>query len=88
MARPPLLAASFAAGFFLHAVAVLILWRGWEPGLRGLWLTWVDLPLSWLWAGAPDRAILAWSLTLGGLYWGMLAAVLTWLVGRSTLGRR
>lgn len=88
MARRPLLAASFAAGLLLHTAAVLALWRGWAPGLRGLWLTWIDLPLSFAWAGASGRGILAWSLTAGGLYWGLLTGLLTWLLGRLTRKRR
>lgn len=76
---------SLAAGFLLHTVAVLWIWRSWAGGLRGGWLVWMDLPLSLLYAAVAGRRLLAASLLVGGVEWALIAAGLTYLVGRSAL---
>lgn len=70
------------AGFLLHTAAALLVWMRWGQGARGLYLVWMDLPLSFAWAGEYDKALLAWSLTVGGAWWAVLTALLTFLVGR------
>lgn len=72
----------FAAGLILHTVAVLAVWQGWAGGSRGLWLTWMDFPLSLAWLGARGRELLVWTLCVGGLWWGLLTAGLVFFVGR------
>jgi hypothetical protein len=84
----PLTRFSLIAGWLLHAAAVLLLWRVWEPGLRGLWLIYVDLPVSLLWLGASGRIVLALSLLVGGLWWGTLTFLAERLVGRLSSRRR
>ena len=76
------------AGLLLHTIAVLWLWARWDPGLRGAWMIWVDLPLSLLWVGLSGGALLAVSLVVGGLWWGALSAGLTLAIGRLTASRR
>lgn len=71
----------------LHTAAALSIWASWDPGIRSGWLVWMDLPVSLLFAGARGGAVLAWSLVLGGLWWGVAGALLSALVG-ALAGRR
>lgn len=73
--------ATAVGAVFLHTVAVLSIWASWGPGVRSGWLLWMDLPVSLLFAEARGGAVLAWSLALGGLWWGVLGALLSALVG-------
>lgn len=77
---------SALAGFLLHTAAALLVWMRWGQGARGLYLVWMDLPLSFAWAGEYGRALLAWSLTVGGAWWAALTALLAYVFGR--IGRR
>lgn len=77
-----IIAGSLAAGFLLHTAAALLVWARWSQGTRGVYLVWMDLPLSLLWAGEAGRALLAWSLTVGGAWWAVVTALLAFGVGR------
>lgn len=73
--------------FVLHTLAALWLWLRWGQGVRGGVLFWMDLPLSFVWAGATGGRLLATTLLLGGAWWALLAAGLTTAIGRITRGR-
>ncbi len=79
---------ALGAGFLLHALAALWIWIRWDPGLRGAWLVWVDLPWSLLWVQAAGWKLLALSLVLGGCWWAVLSAGLTFAIGRLTTSSR
>ncbi len=79
-----LLLASGLAGFLLHTAAALLVWARWGQGVRGVYLVWMDLPLSLAWAGEAGRTLLAWSLAVGGAWWGAVSALLAYAVGRFT----
>ena len=84
--RTPARAAALWA-FLFHTGAVLWLWARSGAGVRSGLLFWMDLPLSFAWAGAGGRSFLAASLLLGGAWWALLAAGLAAAVGRVTRGR-
>ena len=77
-----------AAGLLLHTAAVAYVWNTWELGQRGLVLAWMDFPLSLFYADLGGRALLATVLVAGGLWWALLAALLSYGIGRLTAGRR
>jgi len=67
----------------LHTLAVLWTWFAWSgnPGTRGWWLVFTDLPVSFLYGHATHSSLLVWSLLLGGLQWavtGALVALAVW----------
>lgn len=70
------------AGFVLHAVAILWGYRTWGFG-RGGGITWLDFPASLLYLQMADERQLAASLLAGGLQWALIAALLTWFLGRA-----
>lgn len=74
-------AATAIGAVVLHTAAALSIWTSWGPGARSGWLVWMDLPVSLLFAEARGGAVLAWSLVLGGLWWGVLGALLSAVVG-------
>lgn len=88
MTRRQVLLGCFAAGSAAHCLAATAVWRGWAHGTRGVWLVWMDFPLSLLWLSARGPALFAWTLLGGGLWWGLLTAGLAWLTGRLLSGRR
>lgn len=86
--HPRALRRAALAGFILHALAVLWIWRTWEEGLRGSWLVYIDLPVALFYLAATQHNLLVWSLLLGGLQWAIMAALLSLLVGRLSERRR
>jgi hypothetical protein len=76
-----------AAGLLLHTVAVGVVWRGWELGMRSVVLVWMDFPVSLLYLGFAGHHLLAWSLAAGGLWWAFLGALLSHWVGRLSARR-
>jgi hypothetical protein len=84
--RTPARAAALWA-FLFHAGAALWLWARWGEGVRSGLLFWLDLPLSFAWAGLGGRLFLFASLLFGGLWWALVAAALVWLVGRAARRR-
>lgn len=77
---------AFVAGFVLHTLA-LYSGLGWGAGSRGLVLVWMDFPLSLLWLQADSDRMFWLSLVFGGLWWGVLTALLSRAIGRLTAGR-
>lgn len=73
--------------FGLHALAASWVWWRWGGGVRGGLLFWMDLPLSLAYGGLSGRLFLAVSVAVGGLWWALLAAGFTHLVGRSARDR-
>ncbi|HEX2162696.1 MAG TPA: hypothetical protein VHM02_01965 [Thermoanaerobaculia bacterium] len=71
--------AAMAAG--LHTLAVLWTWASGNPGLRGGWLVWLDLPISLAYLQVMGERLLAWSLVAGGLQWAATGALLALIVG-------
>ena len=79
---------SCLVGFFLHAVAVSSIWQTWPPGTRSAWLVYMDLPFSLLWSHLPGTRVLWASLVGGGLWWGLVTALLGWWIGRVVASSR
>ena len=73
---------AFLAGFALHLVALGWLWGRYAAGARGSLVVWMDLPWSLLYLGARGRALLAWSVVVGGTWWGLLGALFARWLGR------
>ena len=86
--HPRALRSAAAAGFVLHTLAVLWLWRTWEEGLRGSILLLIDLPVAIIYLATSQEHLLAWSLLLGGAQWAVLTALLTLVVGRISEPRK
>jgi hypothetical protein len=84
--RRAMLAAAITV-FLLHSVVALWTWETWGYFGRGNVITWMDFPLSLAYLHLEGTPMLLWSLFGGGLQWAGLAALLTFLVGR-TLRRR
>jgi hypothetical protein len=71
------------AAYLLHALAAAWAWSRWGRLGRGTVITWVDFPSSLLFLDRTDHAFLLASLLLGGLQWTLVAALLTWSLGRA-----
>lgn len=84
--RSPARAAALWA-FVFHTAALGWLWWRWGEGVRGGLAFWMDLPLSFAWAGARGGGFLLASLVVGGLWWALVAAGLALAVGRLVRGR-
>jgi hypothetical protein len=77
---------AIVAVLVLHTAFVLWVWNSWGEFGRGTVLVWMDFPASLLYLERTDTAFLTGSLLAGGLQWVLLAALLTWIVGRSARG--
>ena len=75
------------AGFLLHTVTILWVWKTSTYLGRALAVTWIDFPASLAYLHLEGRALLAWSLAAGGLQWAGIAALLTFLLGRTLKAR-
>lgn len=75
--------AAFIAGFVLHTLTAFFVWRTWGEFGRSNVLAWMDFPTSLAYMELDGSKLLAWSLGAGGLQWGLIAAGLTFLLGRS-----
>lgn len=75
-----------AAVLLLHTAFAVWIWYSWGQFGRDTILVWMDFPASLIYLDRADATFLAGSLLLGGLQWGLLAALLTWIVGRSARG--
>jgi hypothetical protein len=67
----------------LHTFTVFWVWQTWGYFGRGNVLTWLDFPVSLAYLQLDGDPLLFWSLAAGGAQWAVIAAALTWLVGRS-----
>jgi hypothetical protein len=74
------------AVLLLHTAFAVWVWYSWGQFGRDTILVWMDFPASLIYLDRADATFLAGSLLLGGLQWGLLAALLTWIVGRSARG--
>lgn len=75
------------AVILLHSLIALWVWYSWGEFGRGTVLVWMDFPVSFTYLHLADRPFLLGTLLLGGLQWALIAALLTYLVGRSTHDR-
>jgi hypothetical protein len=71
------------AGLLLHTVTALWVWGTWGYFGRSNVIAWMDLPVSIAYMHVDGGELLTWSLILGGLQWAGIAALLTYLLGRS-----
>lgn len=71
------------AGFLLHTVTTLWVWVAWGYFGRSIVITWMDFPVSFIYLDQDGGELLAWSLIAGGLQWAAIAALLTYVLGRS-----
>ncbi|HEX2224337.1 MAG TPA: hypothetical protein VHN15_09030 [Thermoanaerobaculia bacterium] len=46
-------------------------------------VTWIDFPVSFAYMHLDGGEMVTWSLILGGLQWAAIAALLTYVLGRS-----
>lgn len=85
MRRPTKLALVHAAlaGLVLHTVTVLWVWRSWGDFGRSMVVTWIDFPVSFAYMHLDGGEMVTWSLIAGGLQWAAIAALLTYVLGRS-----
>jgi hypothetical protein len=74
--------------FLLHSVMALWTWETWGYFGRGNVITWMDLPVSLAYLHLEGTPMLLWSLFGGGLQWAAIAALLTFLLGRTLRRRR
>ena len=79
--------AALILGFVLHAITALAVWRTWGILGRGIALSWIDFPVSFLYAHLDGRPFLYWSLTAGGLQWALIAALLSVWLGKTVRSR-
>lgn len=75
-------------GVILHTVTALSVWNTWDDFWRANVLSWMDFPVSVTFFHLEGNALLAASLTAGGLQWAAIAALLTLWVGSTTHRRR
>ena len=75
------------AGFLLHTVMALWVWETSTYLGRGLVIPWMDLPISLAYLHLEGTPLLTWSLVAGGLQWAGIAALLTFLLGRTLKAR-
>jgi hypothetical protein len=75
------------AAVLIHTIIALSVWHNWGEFGRGTVLFWMDFPVSLLYSHLDDPEFLAGSLLLGGVQWALLAAGLTYLLGRSVRDR-
>jgi hypothetical protein len=81
------MAGAAVAGLLLHTG--MILW-GWQTSgyfSRGIVVAWMDFPASLAYVHLEGTPMLAWSLAAGGLQWAGIAALLTFLLGRTLKAR-
>lgn len=71
------------AGFLLHTAMAVWAWETWGYFGRGNVITWMDFPLSLAYLHLEGTPMLLWSVFGGGLQWAAIAALLTFLLGRS-----
>lgn len=76
--------AAVIIGVLLHTVTALSVWRSWDYFGRANIIVWMDLPVSLIYLDREGTEMLAWSLTVGGLQWAAIAALLTLWVGSTT----
>ena len=77
------MAAAVSIGVVLHTFTVLWVWQTWGYFGRGNVLAWLDFPVSLAYLQLDGDPLLFWSVVAGGAQWALIAAGLTWLVGRS-----
>lgn len=70
----------------LHTLFAVWVWNSWGQFGRDTVLVWMDFPASLIYLDRADATFLTGSLLLGGLQWGLVAALLTWILGRSARG--
>ncbi len=71
------------AGFLIHTLAVLWIWRTWPALDASTLLIWMSLPASLAFVGAGGQALLGLALLFGGLEWALLGGLVAWWIGRS-----
>lgn len=71
------------AGFAIHSLAALWIWRTWDPFLAPNLLLWMSLPASLAYLSASGNSLLGLSLVFGGLEWALLGGLVAWWIGRS-----
>jgi len=75
------------AGFLLHTGMALWLWQTSDYFGRGIVMAWMDFPASLAYVHLEGTPLLTWSLAAGGLQWAGIAALLTFLLGRTLKAR-
>lgn len=76
------------AGILLHTVTALGVWATWGEFGRGNLLAWIDFPASLAFMHLDGPPLLFWSLLAGGLQWAVIAALLSFFLGRAARDRR
>lgn len=74
------------AVLILHSLFAVWVWNSWGQFGRDTVLVWMDFPAALIYLDRADATFLAGSLVLGGLQWALIAALLTWILGRSARG--
>ncbi len=71
------------AGFLIHGLAVLWIWRTWDPFGASNLMIWMGLPASLAYSGTGGATLFVCSIVFGGLEWALLGGLVAWGVGRS-----
>ncbi|HEY0557407.1 MAG TPA: hypothetical protein VGG20_24340 [Thermoanaerobaculia bacterium] len=74
-------------GVLLHSIAIFAVWKTWGEFGRGNLLAWIDFPASLAFLHLDGTPLLLWSLAAGGLQWAIIAALLSFSLGRAARGR-
>jgi hypothetical protein len=74
-------------GILFHSVAIFAVWRTWGAFGRGNLLAWIDFPTSLAFLHLDGTPLLLWSLAAGGVQWALLAAALSFFLGRAARGQ-
>lgn len=73
--------AALLAGFLLHTLTALGVWKTWGEIGRGNVLAWIDFPTSLAFMHLDGPPLLLWSLAAGGAQWAVIAWLLTLSLG-------
>ncbi len=71
------------AGFAIHTLAALWVWRSWGAFGASNLLILMSFPVSLTYLGASGKSLLGLSILFGGLEWALLAGLVAWIISRS-----
>jgi len=76
------------AGFLLHTLTVLGVWKTWGEIGRGNLIAYMDFPVSLFFLHLDGPPLLRWSLAAGGAQWAVVTGLLTLSLGWAARARQ